>query len=68
MGEAYRIPSEGRQRIQFSYPPLQRYFARGDELSLEISLSGLLYAESRVSDGVVVDPDASTVTLPQRPR
>jgi ABC-2 type transport system ATP-binding protein len=68
VGEAYRIPSAGRQRIQFSYPPLQRYFSPGDELTLDVHLESSLYAESRVSEGVTVDPGASTVTLPQRPR
>jgi predicted acyl esterase len=68
VGEVYRVPNEGRQRVQFTYPPLQRFFSPGDTLGLEVSVSNPYYLDSRESDGVVVRQSDSRIHLPQRPR
>ncbi|MFB6164588.1 MAG: CocE/NonD family hydrolase [Haloarculaceae archaeon] len=68
IGEAYRIDGTGSQTAAFEFPTLQRYFAPGDELTLEIKASSPWYLDSRTSEGVTVKPGASTITLPQRPR
>ncbi|WP_246983803.1 CocE/NonD family hydrolase [Halorientalis marina] len=68
VGEVYRIPDEGQQRIQFEYPALQRFVSAGDTLGLKVSVSNPFYLDSRESDGVVVQPSESRIHLPQRPQ
>lgn len=66
VGEVYRIGNSGTNRIRFSYPTLQRFCSKGDELGLRISVSNPFYLNSRDSDGVTVRPSESRVFLPQR--
>ncbi|MFD1587697.1 CocE/NonD family hydrolase [Halorientalis brevis] len=66
VGEVYRIGNSGTNRIRFSYPTLQRFCSKGDELGLQISVSNPFYLDSRDSDGVTVRASESRVLLPQR--
>ncbi|WP_336001090.1 alpha/beta fold hydrolase [Halorientalis halophila] len=68
VGEAYRVEGTGRHRIEFEFSTLQRYLSKGDELGLRIYISDLLYLDADEADGVTVDPAASQIKVPQRPR
>lgn len=68
VGEEYRVRGSGTQRVQFTHPPQQRFFAPGDELGLLVSVSNPFYIDSRESEGVTVRPSESRITLPQRPQ
>ncbi|WP_254523178.1 CocE/NonD family hydrolase [Natrinema caseinilyticum] len=68
VGEAARVDGPGRQRVQFEFPVFQRFFSAGDTLSLQISVTSLLFEESTHTDGVTVLPSQSEIRLPQRPQ
>jgi len=66
MDEAYRLDS-GTQEFSVTYPAIQWFLSEGDTLELNISVSNTWYLDSRDSKGVTIQPNASSISIPQRP-
>jgi ABC-2 type transport system ATP-binding protein len=65
MDEAYLVGS-GSQTISTKFPGVQQFLGSGDTIGLNVSVTNLWYIDSRDSDGLTIDPGASSMRLPTR--